>query len=345
MSIVKKNAIDCVDAIVILLGKGYEPFSQHYIENLNQPRLTATSPISLCMDVWVKHREERKENNQISCAALKNNKILIKHFTDWLTKYNYLSRKVGSFTVVDIDNFLGFKSNERKWGKVSYNTYRTDLNTFFNYLKKTKVIFENPVEESEKKNIKNDSSRFVIYEVDELRNVVRTMKSDPDYFGLYIASKMLYLYNIRPIEMTRIQIADLNFQKHTLRLPSSKTKNEREAIFALNDEMYNLLKDLTMDCPQNYFVFGPRCKPSELQVEQQYFTQKFRHFRTKYGFGSHLKFYALKHSSNFYDLEDGASFYSIMEKNRHSSLQVTTAYIKDRLHKKIISPTINRRFD
>jgi integrase len=137
---------------------------------------------------------------------------------------------------------------------------------------------------------------------------------------------------------------DVDWIKRTLILPPHKTKNESEAIFQLNDEMYDLLEKLVGNAPDENFIFGHRCKTSPKQIDEQYFTQKFRYFRIKYSISTKLKFYALKHSSNFYDLEDGASFYSIMEKNRHASLQVTNDYIRNRLLKKIVKPTINNRF-
>lgn len=341
---VKKNAGFAVDAITQMLSKGWDPFTNEFIQIGITVTLNPLSPISKCCEHWILHREERYENEMIGKTALKNNKIVIAHFKDWLERHNYLNRKIGSFTSIDIDNFFGFKAKERKWGKVTYNTYRTDLNTFFKYLKKQKVISENPVEDSVKKNTTNDSSRFVIYEEEELEKIVNLMRNDSTYFGLFVASKMLYSYNIRPIEMTRLQIQDINWKKGTLTLPPHKTKNEKEAVFELNQEVSDLLYQLTTNLPEEYFIFGHRCKPGKTSVEEQYFGQKFRYFRHKYNIGTHLKFYALKHSSNFYDLEDGASFYSIMEKNRHASLQITTAYIKGRLQKKTIKPTQNNRF-
>jgi len=341
---IKKNAPFAVDAIIQLLSKGWDPFTNEFVQAGISVDLNALSPVVKCCDHWIEHREERFENKMIGKTAIKNNKIIIEHLKDWLTKHNYLSRKIGSFTSIDIDNFFGFKTKQRKWGKVTYNTYRSDLSTFFSYLKKYKVIAENPVDDSIKKNTHKDSSRFIIYEEEELQTIELLLRDDPAYFGLYVASKMLYSYNIRPIEMTRLQIHDVNWQKRIITLPPNKTKNDQEAIFELTEEMSDLLQKLILNKPVDYFVFGHRCKPNSEPVNEQYFGQKFRAFRAKYKLSKHLKFYALKHSSNFYDLEDGASFYSIMEKNRHASLQITTAYIKQRLQKRIIQPTKNRRF-
>jgi len=341
---IKKKAVAAVDAIIQMLGRGWNPFTNAYVDLGVQVDLTMLSPVSKCLDVWLEHRQERRNSQMIGKTAFKNNNIVVRHFKKWLEAKGFTNRKIGTFNAIDIDNFLGYKMNELSWGKVTYNTYRCDMCTFFSYLKKFKVIPENPVKESVKKNTRHDSSRFAIYEEDELQTVVRLMEGDPVFFGLYVASKMLYLYNIRPVEMTRLQVMDVDWIKRRLTLPPHKTKNESEAIFELNDEMYDLLEKLVGNAPDEYFIFGHRCKTSSQQIDDQYFTQKFRYFRIKYSISTKLKFYALKHSSNFYDLEDGVSFYSIMEKNRHASLQVTNDYIRNRLLKKIVRPTLNNRF-
>lgn len=79
--------------------------------------------------------------------------------------------------------------------------------------------------------------------------------------------KKLYLYNIRPVEMTRLQVMDVDWIKRRLTLPPYKTKNESEAIFELNEEMYGLLEKLVGNAHDEYFIFGHRCKTSPDQID------------------------------------------------------------------------------
>jgi len=113
---IKKNAPFAVDALTQLLGKGWDPFTNEFIQVGISVDLNSLSPIVKCCDHWLKHRQERFENQMIGKTAIKNNHIVIAHLKDWLEKHNYLSRKIGSFTSIDIDNFFGFKAKQRKWG-------------------------------------------------------------------------------------------------------------------------------------------------------------------------------------------------------------------------------------
>jgi integrase len=340
LAVLKKEAKDMVADLIDLLSKGWNPITNTF----NDLPITPLSPIKECIQYWLKQRELKFLNGAMSEKTYKNNQYLMTFFSEWLTKKKYLMRKPSTFTKIDVDHFLESTALNRKWGKVSYNCYRTDLGTFFNFLVTLKITDENPVQQSGKKNTRRDSSRFKIFEASELKNVVTLLALDKAYFGLYIASKMVFHYNIRPVELTRIQVEDIDFSKRTLTLPPDKTKNGDEAIFALNDELYNLLDDLVANKPLEYYIFGHRCKPSAVQIQQDYFGQKWRTFRVKYGIPVRLKFYALKHSSNYYDLQEGASFEEIRQRNRHGNLQVTTLYIRERLYKNAIKASSSTMF-
>ncbi|MCC8409887.1 tyrosine-type recombinase/integrase [Mucilaginibacter sp. UR6-1] len=340
LSVLKTNAKDTIEVMVDWLSKGWNPIT----DNFKDRPLSPLSTIDECLDYWLKEREKQRDNKAMKPKSYELNSYLVRYFKTWLQSKSYLQRKPQTFTRIDIDSFLQHTANLRKWNKVSYNCYRTDLGTFFNYLKTLKLITENPVIESVKKNTRKDSSRFKIYESSELHHVVKLLENDKSYFGLFVASKLVFHYNIRPVEISRIQICDIDFTKKQLTLPPAKTKNGCEAIFQLNDDMYNLLDELTAGLPESHFVFGHRCKPGAEQIHQDYFGQKWRMFRKKYKIPKHLKLYALKHSSNYFDIENGASYEEIRQRNRHANLQVTTLYVRERLLKNIIQPSASKMF-
>lgn len=336
----KKIAKGIVDELIELLLKGWNPINN----NFNGLTITPLSPIIHCTGHWLKERSNKLKIKAIKPKTLANNIFLMDYFTKWLEANSFQFRKPSSFTRIDVDNFLQTTAFDRKWGKVSYNCYRTDLGTFFNYLKITKVITENPVPFSEKKNLKRDSTRFVIYEESELADVVKKLANDTSFFELYVASKLVYYFNIRPVEITRIQVKNIDFDKRILTLPAEKTKNENEGKWLLNDELYFLLEDLVANAPADYFAFGGWNRPKPIQLSKDFFGARWRIFREKYNIPPRLKFYALKHTSNYYDLQDGASFEEIRQRNRHANLQVTTLYIRERLFKNIIKPSGSNRF-
>lgn len=340
VKILKKQAKFLADALIDLLKGGWNPITNSY----NDLPITPLSNISECMEYWLKTRIEAAKLEAIGAKALKSNEYLMEFFNTWLKSKSFAFRKPNTFTYLDIDNFLQTTAKDRKWGKVSYNCYRGDLSLFFKLLVTQKIITDNPVTLSEKKNIKNDSSRFVIFEEDELKNVVGLLANDEAFKELYIAAKLLFFLNVRPIEITRIQVYNLDFEKKILWLEPVKTKNHNEAKWELTDELFTLLEDYVGNNPKNYFVFANHNTPKAVQAHKDFLGQRWRAFRIKYNISSHLKFYALKHSSDWHDLESGVGIQAISERNRHANPNVTVAYIEQRLNKKIIKPSQSKMF-
>ena len=326
--------------IVSLLIEDWNPLTNEQ----NDSTLDQKSSIEACIVYWISKREEALNNEAIAKKTLKNNKILMMHLRSFLDKNNLLHTKAQSISNIQIKEFLDAKAFERNWGKVSYNTYLIDIKTFFNYLKDLKVIKDNPCDRVAKKNTRNDSTRFKVFEKEELLKVSTLLSADKRFYGLHVASKFLFKYNIRPLELTRLQIDDVDLINESLTIPHTKTKNGNEARFRLDREMIDLLNVLISDCPQNWFIFGGRNKPSKQQVCADYFGQSWRFFKKKYNLPNHLKLYALKHTSNYYDIESGASYEEIRQRNRHANLQVTTLYIKERLFKNEIKPSNSKLF-
>lgn len=341
----KENAKVLVNGIVENLEAGHDPFAKS-IPCLDLPlTLSMKSSIQQCMEHWLAYRKEAFESGMLKKKGYLSSVNICVFFSDWLQTRQFLLRPASLVTKFDIELFLQAFTKKRGWNKVSYNTYRGHLITLFNYLLALKAVSENPVRATRKQSLKNDSSRFKIYEEDELREVVSALAKDEKFYDLYVAAKLIYKFNIRPIELLRLQAKDIDLPKRLIILPPEKNKNGNEARFSLDDESVILLNKLSSD---NYlsdrFVFNGCRKYSTHQLCDGYFDQRWRVFRKKHAISNHLKFYALKHSSNYYDLQDGASFEEIRQRNRHSNLQVTTLYIKERLFKATIKSSLNRRF-
>jgi integrase len=332
---IQVEAVIAIKELIVLLAGNYNPIKKTY----NDLKISPLSSIEQCMQHWELATKTALFNNSITPRRLKTVKIGLMHLQDYLKKQDLLNLKPSVITSVHIKQYLDAKAYERNWGKVSYNCYRTDINTFFNYLLDLKIIDVNPVKKIAKKSTKHDSSRFRVYELEELKRVAELLAEDNAFLSLYTASKILFKYNIRPLEMTRLQVIDINWDKQLLTLPANKTKNGNEATFLLDEETVSLLKLLVKDAPLHFYIFCARNKPSATQTFDDYLGQRWRAFRVKHHLPPHLKFYALKHSSNYYDIENGVGYEEIRQRNRHSNLQVTTLYIKERLFKNIIKPT------
>lgn len=337
---IKAEAKETIVEVVELLAADWNPITGH----INPVELKPHANIVTCIDTWLTAKEKDYSNQSIGQKRLKGLRIIMMHFKSYLTHENQLHLKASTITNVHIKDFLDSKAFERKWSKVSYNTYRVDMGTFFEYLVDLKVIKDNPVIKVPGKVTKYDSSRFKVFETEELTAVAELLANDKAFLGLHLAAQLVFRYNIRPLEITKIQVRNIDFTKGILVLDAYKTKNRNEATFKIDDGMLIALNDLIDSADPEYFVFGGWNKPSANQTCVDYFGQRWRIFRKKYELPTHLKFYALKHSSNYYDIESGAVYEEIRQRNRHANLQITTLYIRERLFKNVIKPSESKLF-
>lgn len=337
---IQKEAKKTVLDLITLLDGNWNPI----IGTFNELSITPLSPIKTCIQYWIEVREKSFNNETIGFKRLKSDKIVMMHFTDYLKTNNLLDLRPSQLTNIHIKEFIESKAFQKKWSKVTYNTYLIDIGTFFNYLLDMNLTKENPVRRIQRKTTRFDSSRFKVFELNELSEIANLLANDKAYRALNVASKILFKYNIRPLEITRIQVKDVNWDSNILTLPPTKTKNKNEAKFILDDETSALLKAIIGNAGPDYYIFCKRNTPSLIPTFDDYLGQRWRAFRNKYNLPSHLKFYALKHSSNYYDIENGSNYEEIRQRNRHSNLQVTTLYIKERLFKNVIKPSNSTQF-
>jgi len=256
VSELKKAGKGIAAEVVEKLKSGWCPLKKYDEQN----ELGQRSAIQLCLKHWLAYRREVCDYGGMKRKALLSSQYLQTYVTEWLKEKGWLQRPIISFNKYDAELFLRSCAHKRQWGKVSYNTYRCLLGTFFNYLVGLQVLQTNPVRFTKKLNLKHDRSRFKIFEEEELKQVAEALNNDLAFTDLSIAAKLVFFYNIRPSEIIRLQVKDIDFSQNLLTLPASKTKNQNDAVFALRDDLSLPLKEPTNGFNGDWYVFGAKTR-------------------------------------------------------------------------------------
>jgi integrase len=335
-----KNAEILADSYIELIKKGWSPFIP-----TDKKILTSATNISDCIAHYVDIRKAQFDTKAISKNRYESIKaVLSKHFSQWLIANKYQFRKPSSFTYTDFKTFFDTYTNLKSWGKETYNTYRDVIKMFWIFLKEEKIVDDyNGIAKTEFKNTRNDSTHFKIYEEEELELVRKLLKAEPRWFNLHLSSKLLYSYNIRLEEQLKIQIEDYNPDTKVLTLPPHKTKNGDEARFQFDSEFAKIIESHIEGLPEEFYLIGINNKPRAERLAYGAIGQKWRKFRAEYDIPDTLKFYALKHSSSHYALEDGETIPQLQKRLRHV-LESTTRRYQKGLQKKVITGKVDSRF-
>jgi site-specific recombinase XerD len=351
------QANDLVESLIEMLEEGWNPIENTMPEKVD--RLTEKSNIETCLVFWRKQRQADFDAGKIQTGELQASNRVLDLFLAYLKKFNLDGEKPSYFTVNDINKFMRYlepdtsklipkkdkKGNIIKrvtpLAKPSYNSYLHRLSFFFEFLITERLIVFNPTRGAHKYQTRNLQTKFTIYEDDELSLVRECLAKEDKYKDMVIGTHLLYTYRIRAKEQYRIKVGWFDFENNLLIFPEEveergrkikSTKNGNAAAFSISDKLMNLVKEYLGDKinDPDLFLFGGRT-----QKYESYFSNKFKNMCKKHGLPSHLKFYGLKHTSN-YNALNTMGIEALSKVNRHSSISQTQDYIKSKLRKEII---------
>lgn len=352
----EKNYIEqanlLVDSLIELLKKGWNPITN---EMPDHNKLNANSNTNDCINSWLEVRESDKEAKKIQADELKTTKMVLEYFVKYLKRNHLLFEKPAILTKTDIDQFMRWFEKNRKFEKPTYNSYLYRLSYFFKYIITERVISHNPAHGAFKYKTKQLETRNKIFNEVELADVKAKLESQPKYKDLKLAINLLYTYRIRGAEQLRIKIGMFDFKQNLLLLPTqveengemvNMTKNGMAAAFKLSDDVVEMVIDYIGDDNmknKHFYLFGGHNKPKEKKCNKQFITNLWTKFKTEFDLPEHLKWYALKHTSNSKTLlTTGSDQLSII--NRHLDANQINTYTAEMRRKQIIEVDDSHKF-
>ena len=230
------------------------------------------------------------------------------------------------FDLLCVTDFLDYVLLDRETSTRTRNNYRTWLSAFCTWLVERKYISENFISKIPMLPEKTKYREALPAEaLKRLADHLRTQ--DPKFL---LACMMEYYTFIRPIELTKIKIGDISIKEQTVFVAAQISKNRRDGLVALNDEIVKLMIELNVfSYPSNYYLFGNKLSPSESKASYNLFRQKFLAVRKELNFPDSYMFYSLK-DSGIRDLANTQGIVVAKEQARHSDVSVTNHYLVGR---------------
>lgn len=133
---------------------------------------------------------------------------------------------------------------------------------------------------------------------------------------------------VRPREVAKLRLCDINIANQTLYLDASISKNKKSAIVTIPRKILELMIDLQyFNYPSSYYIFAKGFRPSAKASSER----AYRNFWTKrvvpaLKFPKSYQLYSLKDTGITAMLRAGCDTLSVKEQARHSSLLMTDVY-------------------
>ena len=224
-------------------------------------------------------------------------------------------------------DFLDHLMYDRDVSATTRNNYRSWLVSFGTWLKDRKYIDENPAIDI--KNIAQTEKFRDPLSEGALKRLKEYLYENNKHFLL--ACLFEYYTFIRPNELTQIKIGDVSIKDQTVFVSSAISKNRKDGLVALNDEILKLMIELKIfEHPSQCYIFGKSLKPDEKRAAYNQLRVEWAKTRAALSFPKEYQFYSLK-DTGIRDLANAQGIVVAKEQARHSDISVTNRYIKNQM--------------
>ncbi|MBV7529056.1 site-specific integrase [Chitinophaga sp. sic0106] len=267
------------------------------------------------------------------------------HWMAWLNKSSYGHLPVSEFLTRHAYEYLDHCSKAGHTGSY-FNSFRQMPFSLFDMIKERKIISQNPFADT--KNQKKNTGSATIFTPPQIRLVRNfTMRKYPE---LGVFCDYIYYTFMRPLELLRIKIKHIDFERYRINLPPDIAKNDTQRTIVLPPALRKHLRELRKNLQviydrysktypkvklEDYYVFGiykkgggPQPSPRPY-IKRDSITTMFREkVRKPLRLSEHHTPYVFKHTGVDEALRRGASISGAMKQTGHKSLKNFQIYMR-----------------
>ncbi|HAO26724.1 MAG TPA: hypothetical protein DCQ68_01680 [Chryseobacterium indologenes] len=253
-----------------------------------------------------------------------------KYFIEAVEKLEWSNNLFIELDQYHFDMILNRMCELRECGDVYFNKHLNLCKSFNTILVDNFIIKESKVHGLSEKDYMAPDKRLITPE--EQTKIIKHFHNLCPQFITKL--KVLYHLDLRPKEIRLLKVGMIDQEKWYFKLPSSITKNDKESIVLIPDDLKKDLLMLNLSNPE-YYLFGIEktrsrdrdkiFKPSPFQISKNAGNNLWRK-EVKIGLGIDSDMYSLKKKNNNDKLERGWSIEEVKEVNRHSTIEMTKIY-------------------
>lgn len=308
--------------------------SQGKVLGKDQPVVNNTrrNILKLSLLEAVQYVGDQKKLTNHRKSYLHDFKRLKNNLVRWMEHDQINDFPLRSFTADNTYSFFDFLSKERKVGNKTFNNYRADLATCFNFLmKRNPNLFDsNPAMILDKLPVVNRKHAALS---DAQMDQIKKEALKYGYKSLVLFIQFIYYTFGRPREVLKLRIENIDLANNRILFPGRISKNKTDGYVGLSPALKKILEamDLSKHEPTD-FIFGPGSKPGPRSMSYEYFYSRNKRIFTKIGLDkSTLQYsvYSYKHSGVISLYKATKDIKLVQSQCRHQSLEQTNNYLRD----------------
>ena len=268
------------DIVENTLKKGYNPYDKKDNEYTEDKIININKAVELAT---ANAKATMKE------SSFKDYKYRLDAFLKWLCENGFENKPISSISKKTAINFLN--GVLQRTSPKNRNNFRASLSIFFTFLEDNEYLNENFI------------SKIPVLKATPQRNKTYTLKQEQELFEyLNTHDKQLLLmikfisYNfLRPIEVCRLQIKDINFEEKRLVVDA---KNKAQKTKIIPELLFKDIAHLKSSNP-NHYLFTPEgvgtWETSETN-KRDYWSKRFKKVKEVFNLGADYGLYSFRHT-------------------------------------------------
>lgn len=314
----KRTARDIIKNLTRKLEGGWNP----WVENSDALGYTLFEKVAdLYHDFLYKRLNDRSLREDTVTSYISYLKI----FREWVRERGTI---IYMFQLdhLEVSHFLDYVYIERNNTFITRNNYLGWLRSFCTYLLERGYLSQDPCARFQNIKIKGyTKERTVIPDV-TLIEIREYLKRNNRHYLL--ACYLTHYMCIRPKELSRMKVGNINISQSTITLMGDQTKNHDSVTITMPQKVAKLMIELEIfKYHSSCWLFSDGFQPGENQkTEKQFRDYWVRHLRKDLGFSKKYVYYSLKDTGITNMLQSSIDPISVRDQARHSSLAITNTY-------------------
>lgn len=305
----REKAHELIKQYSVKLKQNWNPFEHEHIQ-------LVTAIIAMDRILEIKKSSIRPR----SYYTLKN---IVKSFQEYLKAHKLERISINDFSSRQAIEFLDWSKMHYKLSNRTVNYRRMNMKTLFNDLIYREYVEVNPFDKTRKLPVEETS--IIAYTPSELRKLTDNL---PKYnYNLYVIARMIFYCYIRPQEICRLKISDIDLDAQVIHLPGRSSKNKKSEVVVIPDQLKDDFCKMSLKYPGDYYFCGKGLVPGPKYTAPTRIAEAWSAW-TKTVKLRNRGIYALKHTSVGMAAKEGKiNLRDLQLQLRHHSLDMTQGYM------------------
>lgn len=307
----KRYAKMMVEELNGKLYRGWSPYNKG-------PALKGAS-VHEAVTAWMNTKKKELRKNSVRSYVSLAKKLLA-----WMDR-NELKLHVSEFETSHALRYMAEVLDQTS--ARTHNNYLIACRGMWNWLIEQQYCSVNPFVKVKMKRV-GTKDRDIIPR--EYRQQIMTALKDEDAFR--VAAQLVFYCLIRPNELTYLKPGNVDLNGQKIWIPASVSKNDKGEQVTIPDVAMPVLREFfeTHEPKATDYLFSDHRTflPGRAHLDSREFSRRWAKLRGPLNLPMAYKFYSLKDTGIVEMLEAGTPVHEVMHQARHSSLEVTSEYLK-----------------